>query len=417
MFPLYSFLYSLALLLFFPLEYLKRPRRLRSLWLSERLGNPQITLKAHKGKTLWVHAVSVGEALAAATFIHEYLKSRPDDRIVVSTITDTGRAVATERLEGLAQVIYLPFDLQGPISKVIEHIRPDALVIMETELWPNLIRTVKLNRIPVCLLNGRISEKSYGNYMRVKWIFKPVLDMVDVFCVQNEVYAERLRELGVSSDKVNITGSFKFDIKVKDEQLDWTLRLSGPVLIAGSTHKGEDEIVLDAYKRLLAEHPGLNLVIAPRHPRRFDDVWSLIEKDSVYCIRRTALAETDGKISGAVILLDTVGELSMLYRAADVVVMGGSFIPHGGQNPLEPAYWGKPVLCGPHMENFPFIKEFYDSKAAIETSRDGLYDDLNGLLGTASRRDEMGSNAKAILERNRGAVGRAIKVISGLIGD
>jgi len=417
MFPLYSFLYSLALLLFFPLEYLKRPRSLRSLWLSEKLGNPQITLKAHAGKTLWVHAVSVGEALAAATFIHEYLKSRPDDRIIVSTITDTGRAVASERLRGLAQVIYLPFDLPWPVSKVIDHIRPDALVIMETELWPNLIRTVKLNRIPVCLLNGRISEKSYGNYMRVKWIFKPVLDMVDVFCVQNEVYAERLRELGVSSDKVNITGSFKFDIKVKDEQLDWTLRLSGPVLIAGSTHKGEDEIVLDAYKRLLAEHPGLNLVIVPRHPRRFDDVWSLIEKDSVYCIRRTALAETDGEITGAVILLDTVGELSMLYRAADVVVMGGSFIPHGGQNPLEPAYWGKPVLCGPHMENFPFIKEFYDSKAAIETSRDGLYDDLNGLLGTASRRDEMGSNAKAILERNRGAVGRAIKVISGLIGD
>ncbi|KKK98837.1 hypothetical protein LCGC14_2638770, partial [marine sediment metagenome] len=310
MFPLYSLLYSLALLLFFPLEYLKRPRSLRSLWLSEKLGNPQITLKAHAGKTLWVHAVSVGEALAAATFIHEYLKSRPDDRIIVSTITDTGRAVASERLRGLAQVIYLPFDLPWPVSKVIDHIRPDALVIMETELWPNLIRTVKLNRIPVCLLNGRISEKSYGNYMRVKWIFKPVLDMVDVFCVQNEVYAERLRELGVSSDKVNITGSFKFDIKVKDEQLDWTLRLSGPVLIAGSTHKGEDEIVLDAYKRLLAEHPGLNLVIVPRHPRRFDDVWSLIEKDSVYCIRRTALAETDGKISGAVILLDTVGELS-----------------------------------------------------------------------------------------------------------
>ena len=419
MFPLYSLLYSLALLLFFPAEYLKRPRRLRSLWLSEKLGNPQIKPTApgqsgHSNKTLWVHAVSVGEALAAATFIHEYLKSSPGDRIIVSTITDTGRAVAAERLRGLAQVIYLPFDLHGPVSKVIEHIRPDALVIMETELWPNLIRTVKLNRIPICLLNGRISEKSFGNYMRVKWIFNPVLDMVDVFCVQNELYAERLMKLGVSPDKVNITGSFKFDVKVKDEQLDWTLRLSGPVLIAGSTHKGEDEIVLEAYKRLLAEHPGLNLVIAPRHPRRFDDVWSLLEKDSVYCIRRSMLAETDGEISGAVILLDTVGELSMLYRAADVVVMGGSFIPHGGQNPLEPAYWGKPVLCGPHMENFPFIKEFYDSKAAIETSRDRLYDDLNGLLGTAARRDEMGSNAKAILERNRGAVGRAIKVIRGL---
>ena len=422
MYLLYSLLYILALLLLFPSEYFKRPRHLRSIWLHEKFGYPQISSSSRGSdgnRTLWVHAVSVGEAVAAATFIREYLVTRPHDRIVVSTITDTGRAVAAKQLKGLADVIYLPFDLPGPVSRVIKHIRPDVMVIMETELWPNLIKTLSLSRTPVCLLNGRISDNSFNNYMKIKWLFKPVLDMLDVFCVQNESYATRLKEIGVNPEKVNITGSFKFDVKVKDEQLDWARRLSGPVIIAGSTHKGEDEIVLAVYKRLLVEHPGLDLIIVPRHPERFDDVWTLILKESVYCIRRSELAEEDldSEISSAVILLDTVGELSMIYRVADIVIMGGSFIPHGGQNPLEPAYWGKPVLCGPHMKNFPFIKEFYDSNAAIETSSDKLYDDLNALLGSSVMRDEIGANAKALLEDNRGAVGRAIKVIGGLMGD
>ncbi len=421
MFPLYSLLYLLALAVLFPREYLKRPPELRSLWLREKLGFPELkdykpgqdSQHGQNEKTLWVHAVSVGEAIAAATFIREYKGLHPEDRIVVSTITDTGRAVAKERLSGLAQVIYLPFDFAGAVSRALMRVKPDIFVIMETELWPNLIRTVKAANIPVVLLNGRISDGSFRNYMKIKGFFHQVLKLIDIFCVQDDVYAERLRDLGVETNKIIKTGNFKFDVKVKDEELAWISRLNGKVIVAGSTHKGEDEILLSAYKVLLEKHKGLNLVIAPRHPQRFDDVWGLMKKESVYCIRRSALGEGDG-MTGTVVLLDTVGELSLVYKAADIVVMGGSFIPHGGQNPLEPAYWGKPVLCGPHMENFPFIKEFYASGAALETSVEALASDLDDLLASSEARGEMGGRAKAILEKNRGAVDRAIRIVDSL---
>ncbi len=421
MFPLYSLLYFLALVVLFPKEYFKRPPELRSLWLREKLGYPELGDSkpgqdghdGQYGKTLWVHAVSVGEAAAAATFIRQYKGLHPEDRIVVSTITDTGRAVARERLSGLAQVIYLPFDMTGAVSRALERVKPDVFVIMETEIWPNLIRTAKAGNIPVVLLNGRISDGSFRNYMRIKGFFLQVLKLIDVFCVQDEVYAERLEELGVEPNKINKTGNFKFDVKVKDEELDWISRFDGKVIVAGSTHKGEDEVLLSAYKGLLDRHKGLNLVIAPRHPRRFDDVWGLMKKEGVYCIRRSELGE-GGRMTGTVVLLDTVGELSLVYRAADIVVMGGSFIPHGGQNPLEPAYWGKPVLCGPHMENFPFIKEFYDSGAARETSAEDLSMDLDDLLASTEKRGKMGGLARAILEGNRGAVDRAIRIVDSL---
>ncbi len=423
MFPLYSLLYLLAIAILFPKEYLKRPGELRSTWLREKLGFLELPpgfvgatdQSGQSEKTLWVHAVSVGEAAAAATFIREYKGLHPDDRIVVSTITDTGRAVAKERLAGLAEVVYLPFDLTGAISRALSRVRPDVFVIMETEIWPNLIRTVKAHDIPVVLVNGRISEGSFRNYMRIKGFLLHVLKLIDVFCVQDDIYAERLLELGVDSNKIDKTGNFKFDVKVKDEEIEWISRLEGQVIVAGSTHAGEDEVILAAYRSLLEVYKGLNLIIAPRHPRRFDDVWGLMEKEGVYCIRRSEIG-VGGVMTGSVVLLDTVGELSAVYRAADVVVMGGSFIPHGGQNPLEPAYWGKPVLCGPHMENFPFIKEFYDSGAACETSAGGLAGDIGGLLESEDRRRSMGAGARAILEENRGAVDRAIRIVDRLAG-
>jgi 3-deoxy-D-manno-octulosonic-acid transferase len=221
--------------------------------------------------------------------------------------------------------------------------------------------------------------------------------------------------LGADRDNVINTGSFKFDVNVTVEEAGWARSLNGPVIIAGSTHRGEESLALEAYKGLIKKHEELVLIIAPRHPQRFDEVWDALRLEFPGSLRRSGLEDAE-HISGAVVLLDTVGELSSVYRAADVAVIGGSFIPHGGQNPLEPAYWGKPVICGPHMDNFPFIKEFYDAGAALECSSETLEACIDSLLESSERRMEIGGRARDILVRNRGAVQKTIEVVEGLTG-
>jgi 3-deoxy-D-manno-octulosonic-acid transferase len=415
MFHLYSLLYSIALLFFFPREYFKRKPELRRTWLKEKFG--YIDLDPNKNtdsKTIWVHAVSVGEVIAAATFIKAYKELKPDHKIIVSTITDTGRAVAGDKLKGLADVIYLPFDLKGPISRGVEIIKPDILVIMETEIWPNLIKLTSDKGVPVVIINGRISDSSFQNYLKIKGMLSKVFPSVTKFCMQDDSYASKIRALGVEDEKITVTGNFKFDLSLKDSLPAWTSQLKGPVIVAGSTHRGEDEMVLKAYIELRKKYDGLNLVIAPRHPQRFKEVWTLIENQSVYCIKRSEIAD-NGLITGAVILLDTVGELSGVYGSADIVVIGGSFIPHGGQNPLEPAWWGKPVLCGPHMNNFPFINDFFAQDAAMQTSEGSLVNDIDSLLSSKDKMLNMGERAREILRANRGSVKKALDIVEDLI--
>lgn len=412
MFVLYQVVYATALALRFPLEYAKRSRALRARWRAERFGVcPQ---RAGSAPLLWIHAVSVGEVIAASSFIRAFQARHPGYEVALSTVTDTGQTVARERLGESVLVFYMPFDLGFALRRAIGRLRPSLVVIMETELWPAAIGVFNASHIPVALLNGRISEKSYEGYRRIRAFLRPVLRGIGLFCMQDETYARRIIDLGADNKNVIVTGSFKFDIKVKAEEVSWAGQMEGQVLVAGSTHPGEDELFLDVYQRLRTARAGLVMVLAPRHPERAGNVEALVRSRGLPCQRRTRLAPGE-KIRDGVFLLDTVGELSSVYQVSHVAMMGGSFVPRGGQNFLEPAFWGKPVVCGPYMGNFPFVSEFYRAGAALEADAGSLYNVLEELLASPERRRTVGERAKALLDKNRGAVESALEALDALM--
>jgi 3-deoxy-D-manno-octulosonic-acid transferase len=436
---LYSAFYAAALAFLLPIEYLKRSAEFRKRWLRERFG--LYAGKRFTGRPIWIHAVSVGEVIASVPLIKRIKQRHPSLEIVISTVTDTGQKVALERAGTYAGIIYVPFDLPFAIKNALHHIRPSAFIIMETELWPYVIRILKESDVPVILMNGRLSERSYKRYKKLGFFIGKVLRNISLLCVQDDIYAGRFRNLGAEPERIKNIGSFKFDTRPSSDVPEWTEALCGPVIIAGSTHETEEELVLDAYLRLRAYLPHLNLIIAPRHPGRFKNVGELVTKKGLEYMKRsefrktsesekgrngeseqkTVLSFPDSPIlsfpdspcpaSGLVVILDIIGELSALYGAADIAVMGGSFIEHGGQNPLEPAFWGKAIVCGPHMENFPFIEEFYSGGGAVRTDAVLLYGVLKDLLDSPEQMRRMGSIARELYEKNSGAVERAMELI------
>ncbi len=416
---IYSLVYLLAHIIILPREYLKRPAEARGRWLREKLGGPEAPSPEPAGKTLWVHAVSVGEAIAASDFIAAFRDRHPGYRVIISTVTDTGQAVARERLGGIAKVIYLPLDLGIIFSRAVRLHRPTLFVNMETELWPNMFRSLDRAGVPIVLLNGRISDKSFKGYMRIRPLLRGLLGRVALYCMQDELYARRIIGMGADEGRVTVTGSLKFDMKKPVERaLTWPglIAGNGPMIVAGSTHRGEEELVADAYMRLVPEVVGLRLVLAPRHPERCDAVAAMLKLRGIPFVRRSAIADGATAIDAAVVLLDTVGELSSVYKSAGLVIIGGSFIPHGGQNPLEPAYWGKTVLCGPNMWNFPFVKEFIERGAVIATTGEGLREALLSLLKDPERREAIGSRARELMMKNQGATARALNEIERRVG-
>lgn len=438
MFVLYSLLYSAALLLLLPFEYFKRPRELRGRWLRERMGSAGAASEGLDSKPVWIHAVSVGEVIAAAPFIAGLKERHPSLPVVLSTVTDTGQKVAREKLAGAAEVFYLPFDLVFIVRRAMRRLRPALFVAIETELWPNIFRTCKKEGVPVLVLNGRLSEKSFRGYRKIRFFISRVLSRVDLFCMQEKVYQERIKALGVEEDRVRVTGNFKFDIKPSGTLPEWAGSLGSPVVVAGSTHEGEEELIISVFSELNQDFPGLNLVLAPRHPERFGRVETLVKERGLPCVRRSALARgsqliahrSEGnfsysqpsamshelsavgrRLSGTVFLLDTIGELASAYGVADVAIIGGSFVERGGHNPLEPAFWGKPVVCGPHMENFPFIADFYGEKGAIETDAERLSHVLKELIRSPQRRKAWGEKARSLYNDKVGAVARSVEVL------
>jgi 3-deoxy-D-manno-octulosonic-acid transferase len=440
LYGLYSALYTAALVFLLPIEYLKRSVEFRKRWLRERFG--LYAEKRFVGRPIWIHAVSVGEVIASVPLIKEIKQRHPSLEIVISTVTDTGQRVALERAGASADIIYVPFDLPFAIKNALHHIRPSAFIIMETELWPQVIRILKESDIPVVLMNGRLSERSYKRYKKLDFFIGKVLRNISLLCVQDDIYAGRFSNLGAEPERIKIIGSFKFDTRPSSDVPGWTKVLCGPVIIAGSTHETEEELVLDAYMRLKVYLPRLNLILAPRHPGRFKTVEELVKKRGLKYMKRSDIKVGHGEPesggigehqdrrkffcadspvprfsdsswlpSGLVVILDVIGELSALYGAADLAVMGGSFIEHGGQNPLEPAFWGKAIVCGPHMENFPFIEEFYSGGGAVRTEAVLLYGVLKDLLDSPGQMQRMGSIAKELYEKNSGAVQRAMELI------
>ena len=376
---------------------------------------------AGEAPSLWIHAVSVGEVLAARTLLGPLRERCAGRRIVVSTTTVTGNGIARRSLSGHDALFYAPFDFPGPSRHALEATRAELLVLVETELWPNLIREARRRGTRIALVNGRISPRSFPRYRRLRFFLEPVLAQVDLFLMQGPAHAERIRAMGAPEDRVRVTGNLKFDaveVPPPSAALEAAFRpLQGrPLVVAGSTMEGEEAALLRVYARLLAAEPDLALALAPRHPERFDAVPSLAESLGFRCRRRSA---NDGAPwrDREVLLLDTLGELASAYSYATVVFVGGSLVPKGGHNVLEAAAWGKPVAVGPHMENFQEIGDQFRAEGALVrvADEDELTGALAELLADEARRRELGDHARALVERNRGALRRTVDALAELL--
>lgn len=412
MFLIYSLLYTFAAIVLLLPEYLKRPKELRARWLREKLG-----YLPEASSAIWVHAVSVGEVNASIRLLQKLKTAYPDSTLILSTITDTGQKVAIEKVPAGAAVVYLPFDISFILRRCIARVHPRIFIVVETELWPNTFRIMWRAGIPIVVVNGRISERSSGGYRKISFFMKRVFSAVRSFGMQGEVDARRLVEIGAPKERVAVIGNFKFDMEMPGEVPSWAKSLGSPVIVAGSTHKGEEEIILKAFKENLGRFPGLRLILAPRHPERFREVEELLKSSGVSYAKRSEFSgASDADLHDKeIVLVDNVGELSMIYGAADIAVIGKSFNGTGGQNPLEPALWGKPIICGPHMENFPFIQDFYREGAAFQVEGTALAKKIKELLLLPDNARAAGIKARELLMRNSGAVDRAMEMIRGCI--
>lgn len=413
MYLIYSFLYATALAFLFLPEYLKRPKELRKRWLREKFGSPdEGNLTAGPG-CIWVHAVSVGETGASIPLLNRFRELHPEIPIILSTVTDTGQRVAADKVPEGTRVVYMPFDLRSVLKRFIRRFRPRIFIVIETELWPNVFRTLGERNVPVVMLNGRISEKSSRGYSRVSFFMNKVLAYVRVFGMQSAADAERLKKIGADPEKIVVLGNFKFDLAMPGETPSWANELGGPVIVAGSTFRGEEELILTAWQQNTDRFADLKLVLAPRHPERFREVEDLLRARNIAFVKRSALPAVSpgAPFPYSVVLLDTVGELASVYGAADIAVIGKSFTGHGGQNPLEPAYWGKAIICGPHMENFPFVEDFYREGAAFKVEPSDLAKKIRELLVTPEKAGAAGEKARKLFAANSGAVDRAVKMV------
>ncbi len=415
---LYDACYMLAVILGLPylLFKLATSNRFRA-GFSQRLG-----FGAHRSghrHCLWLHGVSVGEVLAATRFLEAFEAEFPEWDVVISSTTKTGVSVARDRFPN-HMVVYYPLDFSFAVRSAIRRIRPNVLVLMELEIWPNLLLSMDRIGIPVVLLNGRISERSYRGYRIWQRLLSEPLGRIDLYCVQDRTYAARLRALGVPAERLFITGTMKFDTIVTEQgettrhDVARTLGIASAsaVLVGGSTHPPEEMVLYDAYLGLRELVPGLRLVLAPRQPGRAREVEEAIRARGGICARRTELpsvAESDG----AVILIDTIGELGKIYSVADVVFVGGSLIPHGGQNMMEPAGLGKAVVFGPSVENFKESVDLLLREGAAVRVRDGegLAQALRDLLTNRERAREIGRRARHVVERNQGASRRNLAIL------
>ena len=390
---------------------------------AQRMGRLPVSFNLDADEAIWIHAVSVGEALTARALIADLRERYPGLRLFLSTTTRTGQQVARTRLQDLDAIFFLPFDLPIFVNRTLRLVRPRLFIMMETEIWPNLLRACRRRGVRTILVNGRISSRSYPRYRMIRGFFRRVLADVDRFCMQSDESARRLIDIGADPAKVVVTGSLKF------ESVDALGQAAGrgaarilryfripparPVFVAASTLKGEERHVLAAFAAVRRVHPSALLVMAPRKPERFGDAEALAQAEGFRVMRRTHLA-VDAEPRADVVILDTIGELAPLFQIATVVFVGGSLVDQGGHNILEPAVHGKPIVFGPHMENFAEIAEtFLASQAAVRVSSPGeLTTVVVRLVGDPVERARLGAAARALVEANRGAKPRTLAVIA-----
>lgn len=433
MFFIYSCLFAAsaaALLPYYAWRY-RKTTLLKDSW-RDRLGYVPKNLTAPLRGSIWVHAVSVGETMAAAGLVDALQARYPERPIYISHVTPTGREAGEKRLPGIAGRFFLPLDLRGPLNRALNRLKPELLVVVETELWPNLLRAAHNSGARVAVVNARLSPRSMRGYRAFRFLMRPVLSNVDSVMAQSEGDAQRFVEIGASPERVATTGNLKFDseppvCRAVNAALEQALASAGrgPVLVAASTMQGEEELVLGAWREIRRRYPRGLLILAPRHPPRFDRVAALLAAEPGGFVRRSALdldnaapADLSRTISGAsILLLDSLGELAGIFELATVVFVGGSLVPTGGHNLLEPAWWAKPVVFGPHMENFRDAAGlFLEAHAAVQV-RDvhELENDVIALFEDADRRRRMGEAARSVVERQRGATGRTMERIAALL--
>ena len=398
--------------------------------LRQRLGYLPVSFNVDADESIWIHAVSVGEVLTARALLPELRERYPRLRIFLSTTTITGQQIARNNLQYVDDVFYFPFDLQFIVRRTLRLVKPRLFVVMETEIWPNLLRACHQAGVKTIVVNGRISARSYPRYRMARAFFRRVLANVDRFCMQSEESARRIIEIGADPARVSVTGSLKFDSldipgapgsPTADRGRNRVLRYfrmspERPVVIAASTLKGEEEPILEAFRRIRATRGNALLIIAPRKPERFDDVERLARRGGWNVARRSEL-RVDAEPRNDVVVLDSIGELAQLFQVGTLVFVGGSLVDAGGHNILEPAVFGKPIVFGPHMQNFAEIaRTFLDSGAALQV-RNGreLEATLLELLGDPVRRASLGAAARALVEANRGARTKSLAVIAQLL--
>jgi 3-deoxy-D-manno-octulosonic-acid transferase len=396
--------------------------------LPQRLGILPVSFNLDADESIWIHAVSVGEVLTARALLQELRERYPHLRICLSTTTITGHQVARNNLQYVDEVFYFPFDFRVIVERTLRLVRPRLFIMMETELWPNLLRACHDAGVRTILVNGRISSRSFPRYKLARPLFRHVLAHVDRFCMQGEESARRIIDMGADPARVTVTGSLKFDslevpgtASAPDRGHNRVLRYfrvspDRPVVIAASTLKGEEEPLLEAFQRIRSTRPTALLVIAPRKPERFDEVERLARRPGWNVARRSDL-RVDAEPRHDVVILDTIGELAQLFQIGTVVFVGGSLVDAGGHNILEPAVFGKPIVFGPYMQNFAEIAQtFLDNGAAVQVG-DGrqLETALLELLDDPVRRASLGAAARALVEANRGARTRSLVAIAQLL--
>jgi len=407
---------------------LREPRYFRK--LSERFGWLPHSIHRTDTASVWLHAVSVGEVLSAVRLLEKLRKEYPGRRICVSSTTIAGRALAEEKLRGLAdEVFYAPIDYCFAVRRVLRELRPSVVVVLETEIWPNLYREAKRFGAGLVVVNGRISERAMPGYRRLSWFFRQVVDLPDAILAQSEEAARRYRELGAPVSRVRCVGNLKYEFDtekaVPPEQVAQVLRRSAPehVWIAASTMPPADEgdideetAVIASFQQIARNHSRLLLVLVPRHPARFDLAAEKLRAAGIPFLRRSELSGEESLPLPGVLLVDSIGELASLFRFADVVFMGGTLARRGGHNILEPAFFGRPVVIGPHMENFDEIAREFRSGNAVAEIREpaGLSGAVGELLDDETHRRLIGDRAKRIAESKGGASRRAVEEIRRL---
>jgi len=432
MYAFYSALLALFLVLTLPYWLLQMMRHGKyRAGLRQRFGAVPPALAGRSEKpAIWVHAVSVGEVVASSAVVEALRQKFPFHRVLVSTTTSTGQKLAAQRF-GAENVFYFPLDFAFAIRPYLDALRPELVVVAETEFWPNFLRLAKRGGARIAVINCRISDRSLPGYKRFRlWLPKlleKTLANVDLFLAQTEADRQRLGEIGAPETRISVAGNLKFDLAPPlSPRIVASLRESfihsgaGPVLVCGSTLEGEEGSLLSAFRNILVNHPKAVTILAPRHPERFAEVAALVENLGFRMWRRSLWGGERGSgepLSGSVFLVDSIGELATLYSLATVAFVGGSLVPRGGHNILEPALYGVPIVTGNHYENFRDVVNFFASRNAVRIV--GLAElplVFMELIENGSERQTLGENALAALESQRGATARTVGALMRLMG-